>query len=211
MADTLTLYTNPMSRGRIARWMLEETGAPYETRFLRYGEEMHAPAYTAINPMAKVPALTHGAHVVTECAAICAYLAEAFRQAGLGPTDDERARYYRALFFAAGPVEQATTSKAMGWSPPAEREGMAGFGNFDRMLVGLEALVGAGPHVCGARFTAADVYLGSQVGWGLDFGTLPATPALESYRDRIYSRAAYARASALDDAAMAEFGPQMPG
>src|SRR6516225_11637749 len=102
MAGDLVLYTNPMSRGRIARWMLEEVGQPYEVEVLEYGTSMKAPAYLAVNPMGKVPALRHGEAIVTEVAAICAYLADAFPQAGLAPplADPRRAAYFRWLFFA---------------------------------------------------------------------------------------------------------------
>ena len=209
MAD-LVFYTNPMSRGRIARWMLEEVGAPYETRFLRYGEEMTTPSFRAINPMGKVPAITHGDAVVTECAAICAYLADAFPNADLAPPPMDRAAYYRWLFFAAGPVEAATTNRALGVEPADDKKGMVGYGDFNRMYDALVNAVRGPAFVCGDQFTAADVYLGSQVGWGLGFGTLPPHPALETYRDRIYSRPAYIRATALDDAAMTEFGPASP-
>lgn len=212
MADELKLYTNPMSRGRIARWMLEEIGQPYETHFLRYGEEMNAPAYTAINPMAKVPAVVHNGTVITECAAICVYLAEVFPQVGLAPTDAERAKYYRALFFAAGPVEQAVTNRTMGWSnDDPMKTGMLGYGTYERAIAGLETLLGDGPYICGDRFTAADVYVGSAIGWGLDFGTVPERPAFRAYRNHLYAREAYARAKAKDDAAIAEFGPNMGG
>src|SRR5580692_11521424 len=115
MVHDLTFYTNPMSRGRIARWMLEEVDTPYRTEILDFGPGMRGPDYRSINPMSKVPALRHGDVVVTECAAICAYLADAFPQAGLAPPagDRMRAPYYRWLFFAAGPVEAAATNKAL--------------------------------------------------------------------------------------------------
>jgi glutathione S-transferase len=130
MADTLTFYTNPMSRGRIVRWMLEEVGQPYETVVLDYATTMKGPDYLAINPMGKVPAIKHGSAVVTEGAAICAYLADVFPQAGLAPANnEERARYYRWLFFAAGPVEAAANAKAMGWEASADKERMLGFGS----------------------------------------------------------------------------------
>ena len=108
MRDDLVFYTNPMSRGRIARWMLEETGQPYETVVLDYTTTLKAPAYLAVNPMGKVPALLHGDAVVTESAAICAYLADAFPQAGLAPplTSKARAPYFRWLFFAGGSHQQ---------------------------------------------------------------------------------------------------------
>ncbi len=212
MAENLKLYTNPMSRGRIAHWMMEEIGQPYETQYLRYGEEMNAPTYTAINPMGKVPTLVHNGAVITECAAICTYLADVFPEAGLAPTAEEKAQYYRSLFFAAGPVEQAVTNRTMGWSnDDPMKAGMLGYGSYERAIAGLEALLGDGPYICGDRFTAADVYVGSAIGWGLDFGTVPETPAFKAYRDRLNAREAYQRAKAKDDAAMAEFGPNMGG
>ncbi len=132
MADELVLYTNPMSRGRIARWMLEEIGQPYKVEVLDYASTMKAPAYLAINPMGKVPALRHGDAVVTETAAICAYLADAFPQAELAPPPGDRLRapYYRWLFFSAGPVEAATSNKTLGFVVPPERERMIGYGSF---------------------------------------------------------------------------------
>lgn len=206
----LTLYTNPMSRGRIARWMLEEIGEPYEVKYLRYGEEMKGSAYTAINPMGKVPALLHGDQVVTECAAICAYLADVFPQAGLKPAEDRLGAYYRWFFFAAGPLEQAVTNKSMGFEPTPEQSGMAGYGNFQLTYDTLVSALVDVPYICGEQFTAADVYLGSQVGWGLGFGSLPPHPVLEAYRDRIYARATYQRATQLDDSAIKDYGPTPP-
>jgi glutathione S-transferase len=120
MAD-LIFYTNPQSRGRIVRWMLEEVGQPYETEIIPY-EQMKSERYLAVNPMGKVPAIKHRGHVVTECAAICAYLADAFPQASLGPADDEKADYYRWFFYAAGPVEQAFTNQFAGFQVTPERE-----------------------------------------------------------------------------------------
>jgi glutathione S-transferase len=105
MTEELVFYTNPMSRGRIARWMLEEIGQPYRTEVLTFGETMKAPEYLSINPMGKVPAIRHGDTIVTECAAICAYLAETFPEKALAPRPEERSRYYRWMFFAAGPLE----------------------------------------------------------------------------------------------------------
>jgi glutathione S-transferase len=204
MADKLVLYTNPMSRGRIARWMLEETGAAYETRLLKFGESAQSPEFLAINPMGKVPAITHGDKVVTECAAICAYLADAFPEAGLAPKPDERADYYRWLFFAAGPVEAAVVNRSLGVEIAPEKRGMVGYGNFDLTRSTLISAVADRPYVCGDRFTAADVYVGSQIGWGLQFGSIPTSPELVAYSERVYSRDAYKRASAMDDAAMAE-------
>ena len=197
---TLTFYTNPMSRGRIARWMLEETGAPYETVVLGYADSMKAPEYLAINPMGKVPAIVHDGRAVTEGAAICAYLAEAFPDAGLAPTTAERADYYRWLFFAAGPVEAAITNRSLGVTPTDQQQRMAGYGSYDLMVDVLEAAVSAHPYIAGDRFTAADVYVGSQVGWGMQFGTLPKRDAFADYWARLVRREAYVRGAAIDDA-----------
>ena len=205
MADELVLYTNPMSRGRIARWMLEEVGAPYRTEILEYGTTLKAPAYLAINPMGKVPAITHNGVVVTEGAAICAYLADAFPRAGLAPPHGAPARapYYRWLFFAAGPVESAVTNKSLGFEVPAGRETMAGYGSFAQVIDALEGAVSKTDYVAGDAFTAADVYFGSQIGWGMKFNSIEKRPAFERYWARISERPAAVRAREIDDALIA--------
>ncbi|MBJ6122197.1 glutathione S-transferase family protein [Sphingomonas mollis] len=202
----LTFYTNPQSRGRIARWMLEEVGVPYETVVLDYQGSMKGDDYRAINPMMKVPAIVHDGQVVTEGAAICAYLADAFPDAGLAPTPAERADYYRWLFFAAGPLEAAVTDRSMKVEPTAEQQRMAGYGNFDLTASVLEQAVGRHPYIAGDRFTAADVYVGSGVSWYTQFGLIPKTPVMAAYLERILSRPAYKRAGELDDAAAAGVG-----
>jgi glutathione S-transferase len=162
MAD-LTFWTNPMSRGRIARWMLEETGADYETIVLAYGPEMNTPEYRAINPMAKVPAIRHGETVVTEGAAICAYLADAFPDANLAPAPGtpERGPYYRWLFFGAGPVEGAVTDASAGLKPDTPQlQGRFGYGSLERVLDTLDGLLTGREWILGDRFSAVDVYLG---------------------------------------------------
>ncbi|OQW75368.1 MAG: glutathione S-transferase [Proteobacteria bacterium ST_bin14] len=199
MAASLIFYTNPMSRGQIARWAIEETGAAYDTVLLDYTSTMKQEPFLSVNPMGKVPAIVHDGRVVTECAAICAYLAEAFPDAGLAPTASERADYYRWLFFAAGPVEQAITNRSMGFMPTAQQFRMAGYGSYDMAIDVLEKAVSAHPYVAGDRFTAADVYVGSQVGWGLQFGTVPKRAAFEEYFARLSSRPAYIRAKAIDN------------
>ncbi|MDT7536115.1 glutathione S-transferase family protein [Sphingobium sp. SA2] len=201
---SLTFYTNPMSRGQIARWMLEETGVAYDTVILDYGTTMKAPDYLAINPMGKVPAIRHGDTIVTECAAICAYLADAFPAANLAPPTDARGAYYRWLFFAAGPLEAAITNKAMGFVLPEGREQSVGYGTLDDVLQALEQAVSVPQWICGDQFTAADVYVGSQVDWGLAFGTMPATPALTAYAERLRTRPAYQRQKAIDNALIAK-------
>jgi len=204
MIEELVFHTNPMSRGRIVRWMLEEVGCAYRTESVTFGAPMKSADYLAVNPMGKVPALQHGAVVVTEAAAICAYLADAFPRAGLAPAPDSRLRgpYYRWLFFAAGPVEAAVTNRAFGFQVPEGREGMAGYGRFEDVLAVLEGALSEGEHLLGAPFSAADVYLGSQIGWGMQFGTLEKRPAFERYWARISARPAARRARELDDALM---------
>lgn len=202
MADEIVLYTNPMSRGRIARWMLEEAGAPYRTEILEFGTTMKAPGYLAINPMGKVPAIRHNGHVVTECAAICAYVADAFPDAALAPKPSDRADYYRWLFFAAGPLEYAASNRALGLQVPAEREGMMGYGTYEAVMDALEGALVKSPYIAGDRFTAADVYVGSHLGWGMQFGTIEKRPAFEAYYAKLANRPAAQRATQLDDAAM---------
>ncbi len=208
MTDEIVFYTNPMSRGRIARWMLEEVGQPYRTEVLDYGTTMKSPEYLAINPMGKVPALTHRGVTVSECAAICAYLADAFPQAGLAPALDDpmRGTYLRWMFFAAGPVEAAIMAKSNGLLPPEEKQGQVGFGTYDHMVDGLEHAVSQGDYICSDRFTAADVYVGSQIQWGLMFKTLPDRDSFKAYASRIAGRPAAARARELDDALMPKNG-----
>jgi len=202
MAEDLVLYSNPMSRGRIARWMLEEVGVPYRTEMLDFGPAMKSPDYLAINPMGKVPAIKHGDTIVTECAAICAYLADAFPHARLAPPLAERGAYYRWLFFVAGPLEAAVTNHAIGLTPPADKEGLVGYGSYAATLDMLERAVTSGPYVAGDEFTAADVYVGSHIGWGMQFGSIEKRPAFEAYWKKLESRPAHLRATELDDAAM---------
>lgn len=200
---TLTLYSNPMSRGRIARWMLEETGVAYDTVMLDYATTMKAAPYLSVNPMGKVPAIVHDGHVVTECGAICAYLADAVPEAQLAPTADERADYYRWLFYAAGPLEAAITNRSLGVVPTETQQRMVGYGTYDAAIAGLEHAVAAHPYIAGPRFTAADVYVGAQVIWGLQFGTMPKLAVFEAYAERLTERPAYRRAAMLDDEVMA--------
>ncbi len=202
MPDKLTLYTNPMSRGRIARWMLEETGADYDTRVIEYGEEMKSAEYRAVNPMGKVPAIRHGKRIVTECAAICAYLADAFPEAGLAPRPAARHEYYRWLFFAAGPLETAVTNKAFGFVPDEKQQKSAGYGAFETVMDTLEYAVQQHPYIAGDKFSAADVYFGSHIGWGLQFETIDPRPAFAEYWQRASDRDAYRRAQEIDNAAM---------
>ncbi|MBZ9645943.1 glutathione S-transferase family protein [Sphingobium sp. 3R8] len=208
MPSDLIFYTNPMSRGQIVRWMLEEVGQAYDTVILDYAASMKAPDYLAINPMGKVPAIVHDGRVITECAAICAYLADAFPAANLAPALDQRHAYYRWLFFAAGPVEAAVTNKALGFVVPEGRERTAGYGTFEDTIATLETAVASDAWICGDQFTAADVYVGSQIDWGLSFKSIPSSPALESYAARLRERPAYKRQKEIDGALIAEMQKQ---
>jgi glutathione S-transferase len=198
-----------MSRGRIVRWMLEEAACQYETVLLEYGTSMKAPEYLAINPMGKVPAIRHGETVVTEAAAICAYLADAFPDAGLAPPpgNPRRGTYYRWLFFAAGPVEAVVTGKALGLLAPPDKKTMAGYGSYEEVLDTLEQAVGCEAYLCGDHFSAADLYLGSQLGFAMRFGMIEPRPAFASYVGRLMERPAAKRANEIDDALMPKQEP----
>ncbi|MCK8783697.1 glutathione S-transferase family protein [Roseomonas sp. NAR14] len=211
MADELVFYTNPMSRGRVVRWMLEEVGQPYRTELLDYGTTMKAPEYLAINPMGKVPALRHGGTVVTEVAAICAYLADAFPEAGLAPPPGDRQRgpYYRWLFFVAGPLEAAWANTSIGLVPPKDKERMIGYGNLATVLDTIENAVAGRSFLAGDRFSAADLYLAAMLGFGMQFGSIEKRPAFERYVARHDERPAHRRAVEIDDALIAE--RQQPG
>ncbi|MBS0331795.1 MAG: glutathione S-transferase family protein [Proteobacteria bacterium] len=208
MSKDLIFYTNPMSRGRIVRWMLEEVGTPYEAVILDYASTLKGPEYLAVNPMGKIPAIKHGDTVVTEGAAICAYLADAFPAAGLAPPTDDRGDYYRWLFFAAGCVEAAVTARSLGLEPKPEQKRMAGFGSLDDTLAALETAVAGKDYIAGGKFTAADVYVGSQIGWGMQFGSIDKRPAFTAYWDRISARPAAVRAREIDDGLIAQAQPQ---
>jgi glutathione S-transferase len=208
MADRV-FYTNPQSRGRIIRWMLEEVGQPYETEVIAY-DQLKSPRYLAVNPMGKVPAIRHDGRVVTECSAICAYLADVFLDAGLGPRNDEKADYYRWMFYAAGPVEQAFTNHAVGWEVAGEKERMFGYGNYERVVAVLDELFSGRDYVCGDRFTAADVYVGSQIMFPMQFKMLPEKDSFTRYRDRLQLRDAYRRANEIDEAIIAQSQASQP-
>ena len=195
----LVFYTNPQSRGRIVRWMLEEVGADYETRLIDYGDDMKSPEYLRVNPMGKVPAIEHSGQVVTECAAICLYLADAFPEAGLVPASG-RAAYYRWMVFAAGSIEAAATNRSLGFEVPADKESMVGYGTYERVMDTLTATLEQQPYITGDAFSAADVYVGSF----LDYGVLEHHPAFDDYLARLRDRDAFKRAKAIDDALVAQ-------
>lgn len=198
--DELVLYTNPWSRGRIARWALEETGQPYRVEIVDYGTTMKAEPYLSLNPMGKVPTLVHGGSVITENAAVVTYLADAFPGAGLMP--DDRGGFFRWMFFGAGPVDAAVTNAALGVEVPPEKTRMVGYGSMAQVVHALEGAVAASGWLCGDRFSAADLYVGSQVGWAMHFGTMPQSAILAAWWERCRARPAFARAAALDDSAV---------
>ena len=207
MSDEIVFYYNPMSRAGIAHYMLEEVGAPYRVELLSFDRKEHkTEKYLAVNPMGKVPAIKHKDIVVTEAAAICAYLADAFPDKGLAPppASFERGPYYRWMFFAAGPVEAAVTGKSLGLLAPEDKKMMAGYGSFEETIDALEKAVSQGPYICGERFSAADVYVGSQIGWGMMFGSIEKRPAFEAYTGRLFQRPASVRAREIDDGLIAE-------
>lgn len=200
----ITFYTNPMSRGQIVRWMLEEVGVDYDQVIIEYGTEMKSADYLAINPMGKIPAIKHGDQIVTECAAICAYLADVFPEANLAPTESQKASYYRWLFFAAGPLESAVTNNNLGFNTSDDQHRTAGYGHYELTVDVVDALLSKQDYVCGDQFTAADVYLGSHIDWGIGFKTLPQRKSFTAYAERLRERPAYQKAKSIDAALMPE-------
>ena len=208
MSD-LIFYTNPQSRGRIAHWMLEELAEPYEIQWLAYGPDgTRSDAYLAINPMGKLPAITHGGRPVTETPAICAYLAARYPEKNLIPAagDPGLADYYRWLFFAAGPLEQSVTAKSFGWAVPEERKGTVGFGSHEEVLDAIELALQQGSYICGSQFTAADVYLASHLSWGMAFGGVDKRQQFEDYVALATDRPAYRKANQINEERLAQTG-----
>ncbi|SFT84338.1 HTH domain-containing protein [Halomonas saccharevitans] len=193
----LIFFTNPLSRGGIVHWMLEELGVSYRTVVLEYGTTMKSPDYLALNPMGKVPAIRHGDAVITEAAAICAYLADVFPTAGLAPPPADRADYYRWLFFAAGPLEAALGLGLLGVHPTPEQQVQLGCGDVWAVLDALSGAVAGRRYIAGDSFSAADVYVGSHLGWGMHFGTIPRRPEFEAYWAGLRDRPARARCEAF--------------
>ena len=200
-AHMMKLYWTPRTRSLRALWVLEEAGVPYErVRLDLSSGEQKSAEFRAINPMAKVPALTDGPVAVAELGAICAYVAEAHPEAGLAPPvgDPARGRYLRWLFFSPGCVEQAFLAKSANVSV---RQEAAGFGDFDRVFDVLEAAVATGPWLLGERFSAADVMIGLDLHFGIDiFKLVPSRPVLRAYVDRCLTRPALQRANAIEAA-----------
>jgi len=190
----LVFYTNPQSRGGIVHWMLEEIGRPYTLKVLDFTTTMKAPEYLAVNPMGKVPAIQHRGIVVTEAAAICAYLADAFPEAGLAPEPQHRGDYYRWLFFTVGCLEPAASNHEAGWDPTPDQEMRFGYGSYRRVLDTLSAWLEGRTYVAGDHFTAADVLLASHLQWGMMMGLIEKRRAFEVYIEPHIQRPAAKRA-----------------
>jgi glutathione S-transferase len=185
--------------------MLEELGEPYDIVWLEFGSGTKSPEYLAINPMGKVPSLKHNGVVVTETPAICTYLAVAYPEKNLipAPQDPKLANFFRWMFFAAGPVEASVTVNAMGWKVPDDKKGTVGFGSHEEVLAALELAVKPGPFICGNRFSAVDVYLGSHLMWGMQFGGIEKRPSFTTYAERLMARPAYQRVNQICSEKMA--------
>lgn len=206
MSDII-FYTHPWSRGRVTRWMLEECQADYTTKVLEYGTTMKDNSYLAINPMGKVPALKHGDTIITENAAICAYLADQFPQQSLAPKVDSPARgdYYRWLFFIAGPLEAAAISKSLGLLAPADKSSTAGYGTFDDVVNTLEKTLTNTTYLCGEQFSAADLYMAANLGWYLEFDLIPKLECFQQYVEKHRNREAARKAFEMDEALAKEY------
>ena len=198
----LTLYHAIPSRSSVSRWMLEEVGEPYDVHLLDLqAGENRTPAYLAVNPMGKVPTLDHDGVIITELAAICSYLADAFPKAGLNvPVGDKRrGPYLKWLFFGPSCVEPAITDRAFPRKEEARR-GMLGYGDYDTVMDVLAKGVERGPYLLGEQFTAADVVIGSGLRWGMMFKLIPERPEFMAYVGRLNERPAVKRAQEKDAA-----------
>jgi glutathione S-transferase len=200
MAEKIILHHGAPSRSSTVLFMLEELGAPYELRVLDLqNDEQRKPAYLAVNPMGKVPAIEHGGAVITEVGAICTYLADAFPAAGLSPPvgDPLRGPYLRWMFFQGNCLEPAMIDHAMKREPG--KRGMMPYGDYETTVGTLEKAVEKGPWFLGERYSAADVYVGSAIAWGLQFKLLPERDTFKRYAERLRARPACERAVAIDD------------
>lgn len=210
MAAQFVLYHNPMSRGRIAHWMLEETGAEYEVRLLSLEKgENRQPGFLSVNPMGKLPALAHGDVVITESAAICTYLADLFPQANLAPPIGNPARgtYLRWMFFGAGCMEPAITDRMLA-RPQPERRGAVGYGSYDDTINTLERALAPGPYLTGDQFTAADLYVSSALSWAMRVKAVDPRPAFLAYVERCSARPAAKRMNEQNEKYLAQMKAQ---
>ena len=207
MPRKIVFYHNPQSRAAMARWMLEEVGADYETRLISFDKgENRTPEFLAVNPMGKLPAITVDGTAITETPAIMAWLADAYPEAGLAPPvgSPERGAYYRWLFFGGSCFEPALLDVMMK-RPEVERKGAVGWGSYDAVVDTLEQALDPGPYLLGASFSAADVYIGSELAWGTMFGAprLKESKIIQDYVARVTDRPAARRAKEADQALLA--------
>lgn len=206
MADEVVFYHWPLSRARMVHWMLEEIGTPYRVELVNIEKGEHkTPAFLAVNPMGKLPAISHRGTVVTETGAILTYLADEFPAAALAPRIGEPARgaYLRWLFFAAACVDAALVDRMLG-RPAPERVSAVGYGRYEHVVDALEKALTPGPYLLGERFSAADLYIGSQIGFGAMTKALELRPVFQSYLARVTVRPAYKRAVEQGEAMIAK-------
>ncbi len=201
---TITLYHHPYTRAATAVWMLEEVGCPYELSFVDImAGQQKSPEFLAMNPMGKLPTLVDDGVVVTEGAAIGLYLADRYASGRLAPTldDPRRGTYLRWSCFAPAVIEPGLMAKMAGWT---YKEGQAGWGNHEAMLVAMEAAVSQGDYLLGDMFSMADVIFGGTLRYMLGFKMIEARPAFVAYAERLATRPALLRAEAKNAAIVAE-------
>ena len=200
MPNCMTLYHNPRSRASIAKWMLEEVGADYEVAAIDFeAGDNRKPEFLAINPMGKIPTLVLAdGTVLTETAAIVAFLADAFPDKQLAPplTASSRGIYYRWLFFAAAVFEPALTDTMMRKDAPPLPKSAVGWVTYDDVVDTIEAVLGRSDYLVGDRFTAADLYMGAQLWYAGSFCAprIKESAVIQAYVARLAERDAYKRA-----------------
>jgi len=203
----IIFYTNPDSRGRMIRWLLEELDLDYQVKLLGFGPEMKTSSFLKINPLGKVPALIHKERVITESGAIICYLADTFSSKNLAPLERERADYYRWMFFAAGPLELIMADRLRRVENQMGRQAFVSHGgNHEATLNTLRQALGQHRYIAGERFTAADIYVGYQIALGMFFKVIPRDPVFVAYWKKVRSRDCFLKAKKLDDALSKSFG-----
>ncbi len=206
MSQEVVFYHWPLSRGRMVHWMLEEVGAPYRIEVVNLEKGEHKrPEFLRINPMGKLPTIQHRGTVITETAAILTYLADAFPEAGLAPGigEKDRGAYLRWMFYGAGCIDGALIDRML-QRPVPERVGALSYGRYEDVIATLDKAVQPGPYLLGDRFTAADLYVGAQLGFGVMTKTLDPTPAIAAYIARVTGRPANQRALQHGEAIVAK-------
>ncbi len=197
LSEPIKFYHHPWTRGGVVHWMLEETGCPYEVHLLDLTKGEHKnPAYRAINPMGKIPAIVHQGVVITEVAAICLYLADTFPESKMCPLPGNplRGSYLRWILFAASCTEPAMIDKM--YERPATNPKTVGYGTYEDAFQTLENALSPGPYILNDEFSAADVYIASQLSWGMGAKGIERRPAFEQYVNRCKERSAFQRYTA---------------